>query len=57
MHQYGQYSRQKIVFEGTESRRVCSTYWTAYTDACTTYRIKTVRTAVFLKMNPRVRNT
>jgi len=29
----------------------------AYTDACTTLFIIPARTTVFLKMNPRVRNT
>jgi len=33
-----------------------STYKTAYTDACITHTTVTVYTAVFLKMNPRVRN-
>jgi hypothetical protein len=33
-----------------------STYLTAYTDACKMYHIITVYTAVFLKMNPWVRN-
>jgi len=33
-----------------------STYKTAYTDACKTYRTITVYTTVFLKMNSRFRN-
>jgi len=33
-----------------------TTYYTAYTDACKTYRTILVHTTVLLKMNPRVRN-
>jgi len=33
-----------------------STYNTAYTDACKTHYTVPVYTAVFLKMNPRIRN-
>ena len=33
-----------------------STYKTAYSSVCKTYRTVTVRIAAFLKMNPRVRN-
>jgi hypothetical protein len=45
-----------IVLPTAQHRTHSSTYQTAYTDACKTHCTLPVRTAVFLKMNPRVRN-
>jgi len=47
MHQYKQSCR---------SRTHCSTFKTAYTDACKTHYTIPAYTTVFLQMNPRVRN-